>query len=89
VRRKGDPVADRLGALALSHRCVAAVRGAGLIWGVQLDGVPAADVVARAMERSLLLVSAGPDVVRLLPPLTVSDAELEHGITILEETLQC
>jgi predicted acetylornithine/succinylornithine family transaminase len=89
VRRKADLVADRLGALALSHACVAAVRGAGLIWGIQLDGVPAADVVARAMERELLLVSAGPDVVRLLPPLTISDAELEQGLTILEGALQC
>jgi predicted acetylornithine/succinylornithine family transaminase len=89
VRRKGDHVADRLGAFALSHPCVAGVRGAGLIWGIQLTDVPAADVVTRSLERGLLLVSAGPDVVRLLPPLTVSDEELEQGLTILEGALQC
>jgi acetylornithine/N-succinyldiaminopimelate aminotransferase len=89
VRRKGQILADRLGALALSCSRVREVRGAGLIWGVALDGVPAADVVARALELGLLLCSAGSGVARLLPPLTISDADLATGVDLLAEAIGC
>jgi len=86
VQRKGDLLSQRLGALALRSEKVKAVRGAGMIWGVELEGAAAA-VVARAMEAGLLLVSAGPNVVRVIPPLTASDEELIQGISILEGAL--
>ena len=46
-------------------------------------------MVAAAFERSLLLLAGGLDrnVIRLLPPLTVADDELEEGLTILDEVL--
>lgn len=87
VRRKGDLLAERLGALALRHESVVAVRGAGMIWGIELDS-PAGDVVAAALEAGLLLVGAGPNVVRIVPPLTASDAELAEGLAILEGLLR-
>ena len=86
VRRKGDLLADRLGALALRRREVGAVRGAGMIWGVQVS-VPAGEVVARALEAGLLLCTAGPDVVRIVPPLVATDEELFRGLSLLEEVL--
>lgn len=87
VRRRGTLLADLLGALALRNPCIRAVRGAGLLWGIQVDG--AADVVGRALESGLLLCSAGPDVVRLLPPLVIGDDELRRGVALLEEAIQC
>ena len=87
VRRKGTLMADLLGAMALSRPGIRAVRGAGLIWGIEVDD--AAGIVARAMEAGLLLVSAGPDVVRLLPPLVIGDDELRRGIAVLEEAIPC
>ena len=87
VRRKGTLVADLLGALALSRPSVRAVRGAGLIWGIEVDD--AAGIVARALDAGLLLCSAGADVVRLLPPLVISDDELRRGIAVLEEAIPC
>jgi acetylornithine/N-succinyldiaminopimelate aminotransferase len=86
VRRKGELLADLLGSCALSGSRVRSVRGRGLIWGVELDGA-AAPVVERARERRLLLCSAGPNVVRVVPPLTASDEELTQGIRTLEEVL--
>ncbi|HEX8362257.1 MAG TPA: acetylornithine/succinylornithine family transaminase [Longimicrobium sp.] len=86
VRRKSHDVAHHLGALALSNRRVRDVRGAGMIWGVEVEG-SAAGVVARALEAGLLLCTAGPDVVRILPPLVVSDDELRRGIDLLDEVL--
>jgi predicted acetylornithine/succinylornithine family transaminase len=89
VRASAQSLADRLGALALSNKDIEAVRGIGMIWGVELSETPAADVVARALELGLLLVSAGPRVVRLLPPLTIAAEDLERGLDLLEEALQC
>jgi predicted acetylornithine/succinylornithine family transaminase len=86
IRRKGELLAELLGGLALRRDSIVAVRGTGMIWGIQLS-TPAAPVVAAALEAGLLLVSAGPDVVRIVPPLTTSDAELIHGLSILEGVL--
>lgn len=87
VRRKGTLLADLLGALALRNPGIRAVRGAGLIWGIEVDG--AAGIVARALDSGLLLVSAGADVVRLLPPLVIGDDELRRGVALLEEAIAC
>ena len=87
VRRKGTLLADLLGALALRRPSVRAVRGSGLIWGIEVDD--AAGIVSRALDAGLLLCSAGADVVRLLPPLVISDDELRRGIAVLEEAIPC
>ncbi|CAN5880135.1 hypothetical protein BH23GEM5_BH23GEM5_29640 [soil metagenome] len=88
VRRKGAELGDRLHALALRQSRIRAVRGAGMIWGVQVEGA-AAEVVSRALDAGLLLCTAGPDVVRLLPPLSASDAELARAVSVLEGALAC
>lgn len=62
------------------------VRGVGLLQGLVLDG-PAAPVVAKARDLGLLVVSAGADVVRLVPPLVVSEAEVDEGLALLEQAL--
>jgi 4-aminobutyrate aminotransferase-like enzyme len=49
----------------------------------------AAGIVSRALDAGLLLVSAGTDVVRLLPPLVIGDDELRRGIAVLEEAIPC
>jgi predicted acetylornithine/succinylornithine family transaminase len=87
VRRKGALLADLLGAVALRRPGIRAIRGAGMIWGIEVDD--AAGIVARAQDAGLLLVSAGADVVRLLPPLVISDDELRRGVAVLEEAIQC
>ncbi|HEX5726203.1 MAG TPA: acetylornithine/succinylornithine family transaminase [Longimicrobiaceae bacterium] len=87
VRRAGELLADRLSALALRRGRVKEVRGAGMIWGVELDAPDAGEVVARALEAGLLLCTAGPAVVRVLPPLVAGEDELVRGVEILEEVL--
>jgi predicted acetylornithine/succinylornithine family transaminase len=85
VRAKGHRLANLLGALSLREE-VRAVRGVGMIWGVETAG-PAGEVVARAMEAGLLLCTAGANVVRVVPPLVASDEELARGVEILDEVL--
>jgi acetylornithine/succinyldiaminopimelate/putrescine aminotransferase len=88
VRRKGAELGDRLHALALRQSRIRAVRGAGMIWGVQVEGA-AAEVVSHALGAGLLLCTAGSDVVRLLPPLSATDAELARAVSVLEGALAC
>lgn len=86
VRRKGDLLGERLGAIALRKENVTAVRGVGLIWGIEVT-VPAGDIVAAGLQAGLLLVGAGANVVRIVPPLSISESDLVRGLAILEELL--
>jgi acetylornithine/succinyldiaminopimelate/putrescine aminotransferase len=62
------------------------VRGAGLLLGLEIDRV-ASDAIAECLDRGVLVGSAGERVLRLTPPLTITDDELSHALTILEEVL--
>ncbi len=86
VRAKGALLGKRLEQLAANAPRVRAVRGRGLMWGIEL-GEPAAPVITAARERRLLVLTAGPNVIRIVPPLTISESDLERGVTILAEAL--
>jgi acetylornithine/succinyldiaminopimelate/putrescine aminotransferase len=63
-----------------------AARGLGLLLAFDTDG-PANDVVEAALERGLVIGSAGANTIRLTPPLTLSHDEAEQGISLLKEVL--
>ena len=65
---------------------VVEVRGRGLMLGAELDR-PAAPVVADCLTAGLLVGTAGDTVLRLTPPLTITGAELDLGLALLEEVL--
>src|SRR5262249_27911905 len=82
VRARGEELADGLASLP----GVLEVRGRGLLLGATLDR-PVAPVVDSCRERGLLVLSAGPDVLRLTPPLVVGQAEVEEALATLGEGL--
>jgi predicted acetylornithine/succinylornithine family transaminase len=86
VQAKGDLLGRLLAALVARRSRVREVRGRGLMWGIEL-GEPAGPFVGAARDRHLLVVTAGPNVLRLIPPLIISEAELERGVAILDEVL--
>lgn len=86
VQAKGEWLAQRLAVLAATRPAVREVRGCGLMWGVELE-TEAAPVVSAALERGLLILTAGTNVLRLLPPLVIGRRDLERGIAVLEEVL--
>jgi predicted acetylornithine/succinylornithine family transaminase len=80
VRAKGARLRQGLETLRARHpRRIREIRGEGLILGVEVSG-EAAPVLEAALDRELLLVGAGPKTVRLLPPLTVNDEEIDLGL---------
>ncbi len=82
VRARGAQLAA--GLAELPH--VNEVRGAGLLLGAPLDR-PAQPVADAALEAGLVVLTAGPDVLRLAPPLVVGAAEVELALEILTEVL--
>lgn len=62
------------------------VRGRGLLRGLALVDPPA-DVIAACREKGVLVISAGDNVLRLAPPLTISEDEIDHGLGVLRDVL--
>jgi 4-aminobutyrate aminotransferase-like enzyme len=62
------------------------VRGIGYMWGIDVVE-PAKDIVARALDASLLICSAGEYTIRLLPPLVMTRDELARGLRILAQAI--
>jgi diaminobutyrate-2-oxoglutarate transaminase len=89
VRTKGALIRERLDAIASTYDGVEA-RGRGMAQGLKFADAPLASVVCSgAFERGLLMETSGPsdEVVKLLPPLTTSEDDLEKGLSILAEAV--
>lgn len=65
---------------------VTAVRGMGLMLGIECAQL-VADIITEAREQGLLIISAGPQVIRLLPSLTMTKEDADQGIEILTQLL--
>jgi predicted acetylornithine/succinylornithine family transaminase len=88
VRETGEFLQDELHQLQERFRHVVAVRGIGLLQGIQLhDDLPAARVVEACQSLGLLLVPAGDNTIRFLPPLTVNREEIDTAISLLNQAL--
>ncbi|MBR8833704.1 MAG: aspartate aminotransferase family protein [Stigonema ocellatum SAG 48.90 = DSM 106950] len=92
VEARGEQLRVGLQAIATkySHQ-IAEVRGWGLINGMELQAdtqITAADVVNAAMDEGLLLVPAGPKVVRFVPPLIVTEAEVDVALQAVEKVMK-
>jgi acetylornithine/N-succinyldiaminopimelate aminotransferase len=83
VRELAPHFEHTLDGIAQRHSIVAAARGVGLMRALELT-VDAAPVVEGALKRGLLVNRTAEKVVRMLPPLTVTKAELDEAVSILE-----
>jgi acetylornithine/N-succinyldiaminopimelate aminotransferase len=85
VVRKGDLLQEGLRRMAAGRGDVREIRGAGLMVGMEMDsdGKP---IVAKCLEAGLILNAAG-NVVRFLPPLTVSEEEIGRALSILSAAM--
>lgn len=69
---------------------ITTVRGRGLLWGIELaDAEAASRLVSAALAQGLLLLAGGPEsrVAQLVPPLTITDTQLDTSLEILEQAL--
>ena len=78
---------EALGRFAEKYSFVKGVRGAGLMVGLVMDQSPA-PVLASLREKGLIALSAGETVLRLVPPLTVTQEECETAVRLIGEALE-
>ena len=88
VKEISEYLAASLDAFAEKHECVAAHRGLGLIRGLEFTKeVPVGEVTKKALEKGLLIISAGSNVLRFVPPLIITKEDVDEAMAILEECI--
>ncbi|MBN1217667.1 MAG: aspartate aminotransferase family protein [Anaerolineae bacterium] len=87
VQAKSIYLATRLNQLVAQTPLLTGVRGKGLMWGL-ISTIPAAEIVAEARHHGLVILVAGEKVVRLLPPLVITQQELDLLVERLQATLE-
>ena len=86
VNRVGAYLEKRLNELAAEFSCVETRRGAGLMQGL-VFGCTVGDIITEAMERGLVLINAGTDIIRFVPSLVITEENVDDMITILRESI--
>ncbi len=86
VERVGRHVESRLRQIAAKHPIVKEVRGKGLMWGLDL-AQPKLPIVAAGLERGVVVNLTADTVVRLLPPLVITEAEADEALGRLDAAL--
>lgn len=84
IRAKGHYLGEALSGLLEQHECVIEIRGRGLMWGIETT-LQTADLLTAGYEAGILLGSSGEHVVRLLPPYTVEEADIDEAVAILDD----
>ncbi|WP_424766670.1 acetylornithine transaminase [Paenibacillus sp. sgz302251] len=85
--KKGEYLVTQLREKLAGNDFVREVRGLGLLVGIEC-AEPIAAILNEAQERGLIVISAGPNVIRLLPNLLVTEEEIDTAVTILAELLE-
>jgi len=84
VRWAGSYLQEDLLELQSKHDCIREIRGRGLIWGMATS-VDVAPVMKACFDAGLLTCKAGPQVLRLLPPLVVEREDIDEAVAILDK----
>lgn len=85
VRELTPYLEERLDALVEKCDCISTRRGKGFMQGLVITGRPVGEIVANAIEEGLLVISAGSDVLRLVPPLVIEKEHIDEMIEKLEK----
>lgn len=74
--------------LVEKYDCISLRRGKGLMQGLVIKGRPVGEVVKKALDNGLIVISAGSDVLRIVPPLIITRAHVDEMIEKLEKSLE-
>ena len=89
VRTVGTYLYDKLEELVKEYDFITAHRGRGLIQGIELDPdrKKAGDVCKKAVENGLIIITAGANIIRFIPPLIITKDDVDRMIVLLKEAL--
>ena len=83
----GEYLKEQLDLIATEYDCIVERRGVGLMQGLVFDK-PVGSIIAKAMEKGLILINAGTDVIRFLPPLIIDKSDVDTMTAILREAIE-
>lgn len=83
VRKVGPYLSERLEELAGRHECIETHRGVGLMQGLVFRK-PVGEIIGRALDKGLILINAGPNIIRFVPALIISREDVDRMIEILD-----
>ena len=84
VQKVGAYLEEKLNALVDKYDFLKERRGKGLIQGLEVEGRPVGEIVNRALEHGLIIITAGSNVLRFVPPLVITNADVDEMIEKLE-----
>ena len=86
VKKKGQYLKEKLSALKEKYKVINEIKGMGLLLGISVDDPKA--FMNACFKKGLLVVTAGEDVVRILPPLNVTKEDMNAALNILEDIMK-
>lgn len=86
VKEVSPYLVKKLDALTEKYDFLTARRGKGLMQGLVVSGRPVGEIVTKSIENGLLVISAGSDVLRLVPPLVITEQDVDEMIEKLEKS---
>jgi acetylornithine/N-succinyldiaminopimelate aminotransferase len=84
VRKTAPYLEKKLDALVAKYDYCIERRGRGFMQGVVCKG-PVKEIIAKAMDKGLILINAGADIIRILPPLVITEKEIDEMAAILDD----
>ncbi len=86
VKVVGEYLHKALKGLEKKYDIVKEARGIGLMQGLELT-IPAGDIILKALDKGLILITAGQNIIRFVPPLVITEANVDEMVVILDEIL--
>ena len=87
VKETGAYLTEQLEQLVADYDCIETRRGVGLMQGLVFKK-PVGEIIAKALDKGLILINAGTDIIRFVPPLVITKENVDEMITILRSCLE-
>ena len=87
TKNVGAYLRTKLTELTNKYKSITDIRGLGLMLGIELT-IPAGEIVTKCREQGLLLATAGSSVIRFVPPLIVTEKDIDKAVGILDSVLK-
>lgn len=86
VKEVAPYLEEKLNVLVEKHECITERRGMGLMQGLEFR-IPVKDIISKALDKGMILISAGSNVIRFVPPLIVEKEHIDTMIGTLDQVL--
>lgn len=86
AKEAGDYLWEKLDEVTAEYDCITEHRGRGLLQGLVFDK-PVGDIINRALDKGLILINAGTNIIRFVPALIISKSDIDEMVKILKEAI--